>query len=107
MRTGPFAPAPVLRSDEVRRFLRLATSSEMCGDRRVPLTAIAAMTGIERRRLYEIIMGVRESECELLSQLIRQVEAGKLNFAAPVRTATTRIVGRSSRRRNPLSVSIS
>jgi hypothetical protein len=36
--------------------------------------AIASMTGIDRRCLHAIIMGVR------LSQLIRQVEAAKLRF---------------------------
>jgi hypothetical protein len=35
---------PVLRLDEVRRFLRLTRSSAMRGARRLPLTAINAMT---------------------------------------------------------------
>jgi hypothetical protein len=34
---GPFAPTPVLRPGEVRRFLRLTSSSAMQGARRVPI----------------------------------------------------------------------
>lgn len=49
----------MLRPDEVRRFLQLVVLAEMRGDRRVPLTVISAMTGIDRKFLYDIIMGYR------------------------------------------------
>lgn len=80
--SGPFAPAPVPRPDEVRRFLRLAASSEMRGEQRVPITAIASMTGIDRRRLHAIVLGapVSADYCQRLTPLIRQIEAGKIKF---------------------------
>src|SRR5262249_17469065 len=64
--------------------LRLAASSEMRGLRRVPITAISAMTGIDRKYLYAIIMGapVSADYCDRLTMtsLIRQIEAGQIKL---------------------------
>jgi hypothetical protein len=54
----------VLRPDEVRRFLQRVVFPEMRGDRRVPLTVISAVTGIDRKYLYDVIMGA--GACGLL-----------------------------------------
>ena len=54
----------MLRPDEVRRFLQRVVSPEMRGSRRVPLTAIAAMAGIDRKDLYEII--ITDVDCAAL-----------------------------------------
>jgi hypothetical protein len=75
--------APVLQGDEIRRFLRLGRSSAMKGDRRVPITAIGARTGISRKHLYAITRGVpgMSADCwRLLTPLIRNIESGKIAF---------------------------
>jgi len=72
----------LLPSDYIRRFIRMAQSSGMRGDRRVPLTALAVMTGLNRQTFRRIGLGgaVTEDVAAVLSPLIRQIEAGKLRF---------------------------
>jgi hypothetical protein len=59
--TRLLGPASVLRPDEVRWFLRMVASPMMralAGRRSQPLSAI---TGINRKRLYAIVMGIPAS----------------------------------------------
>jgi hypothetical protein len=52
MFASPVAPPPILPPRDIVRFLRLITSPACRGDKRVPLSVIAAMCGVSRFALY-------------------------------------------------------
>lgn len=65
-------------------------------EKRVPLSAIVAMTGFSRLTLYGARYSGRVSDdmVELLTPLVRRFEAVKLASGAPARGATSRTAGR-------------
>jgi len=78
---GAFAPAPVLRPDQIVRFLRLIGSPTCRSAKRVPLAAVAAMCGVSRQALYKARDGRVSAEmAELLTPLIRDIERGRIKF---------------------------
>jgi hypothetical protein len=79
---NPIAPPRVLPPQDILRFLRLITSPACRGEKRIPISAIAAMCGVARITLYEVLWTGRASYelCAVLTPLVRAHEAGKLKF---------------------------
>lgn len=46
----------------------------------MPIAAISAMTGIDRKHLYAIIKGVSAEYCERRTPLIRDIESSRIAF---------------------------
>jgi hypothetical protein len=79
---NPVAPPRVLPPRDILRFLRLITSPAYRDDKRVPLSAIATMCGVNRMALYRVVWSgqVSEEVAEVLTPIVRAFEAGKLKF---------------------------
>jgi hypothetical protein len=77
---SPFAHPLVLRPDQIVRFLRLITSPACRGEKRVPLSAIAAMCGVSRLALYRVLWTGRVSAemAELLTPTREDDSAAEL-----------------------------
>jgi hypothetical protein len=82
MFANPVAPPRVLPPRDILRFLRLITSPACRGEKRVPISVIAAMCGRSRFALYNVLWTGRVSEdmAEVLTPIVRAYEAGKLRF---------------------------
>jgi hypothetical protein len=79
---NPVAALRVLPPRDILRFLRLITSPACRGEKRVPVSAIAAMCGVARITRYEVLWTGRASDdlCAVLTPLVRAHEAGKPKF---------------------------
>ena len=82
MFASPVAPPRVLPPRDILRFLRLITSPACRGEKRVPISVIAAMCDRSRWALYEALWTGRASDdlCAVLTPIVRAHDAGKLRF---------------------------
>jgi hypothetical protein len=79
---NPVALPRVLPPSDILRFLRLLTSPACRGEKRVPLSVVAAMCGVARITLYEVLWTGRGSDelCAVLTPLVRAHEDGKFRL---------------------------